>query len=118
MCSFSQRGVVFFFCVLHHGTLDMNSEMVGGVFSFVCWGFLFFLLEMNNIFSFIRKKTPTVALQDQCACMVFVKTIELSLAVQRWIQDHPDLKILKPGRIIGSRVGGMFCYQFLWMKRP
>ncbi|XP_070210700.1 ATP-dependent RNA helicase DHX58-like isoform X2 [Littorina saxatilis] len=45
--------------------------------------------------------------EDDCACMVFVRTIELSLAMQRWIQGHTDLKRLKPGRVFGERRGGM-----------
>nr|KAG5689285.1 hypothetical protein BaRGS_033077 [Batillaria attramentaria] len=41
--------------------------------------------------------------QDDTACMVFVRTLELSKAIQKWMQVHPDLKRLNPGRVTGSR---------------
>ncbi|KAK7473367.1 hypothetical protein BaRGS_00035415 [Batillaria attramentaria] len=41
--------------------------------------------------------------RDDAAGMVFVRTLELSKAVQKWIEVHPDLKNLAPGRITGSR---------------
>lgn len=49
--------------------------------------------------------------QDEASCMVFVRTLELTRAVQQWMKDQPDLKELEPGRITGSRksviYGGM-----------
>ncbi|KAK7115822.1 ATP-dependent RNA helicase DHX58-like [Littorina saxatilis] len=41
--------------------------------------------------------------QGQSACMVFVRTLELTKAVQRWINSHPELSYLHPGRMTGSK---------------
>ncbi|KAK7473369.1 hypothetical protein BaRGS_00035417 [Batillaria attramentaria] len=41
--------------------------------------------------------------QDEASCMVFVRTLELSKAIQQWMKDHPVLQELEPGRITGSR---------------
>ncbi|KAL8570809.1 hypothetical protein ACOMHN_006958 [Nucella lapillus] len=43
--------------------------------------------------------------KEKCACMVFVRTVELSKTTQRWVEDHPDLKQLRPGRVTGARRG-------------
>ena len=47
--------------------------------------------------------------------MVFVRTLELSKAIQYWIENHPHLKQLRPGRVTGTRRGlndGGECPQF------
>ncbi|XP_076465243.1 antiviral innate immune response receptor RIG-I-like [Babylonia areolata] len=41
--------------------------------------------------------------QEDCACMVFVRSLELTKAIQCWIQRHPELKDLNPGRITGLK---------------
>ena len=35
--------------------------------------------------------------------MVFVRTLELSKAMVRWITEHPRLSILNPGRMVGNQ---------------
>ncbi|XP_076451112.1 ATP-dependent RNA helicase DHX58-like [Babylonia areolata] len=58
------------------------------------------LQTLEDILLRLKEKNP-----EECACMVFVKTIDLTLAIQRWIQDHPDLRSFNPGRMYGSRRG-------------
>ncbi|KAK7473348.1 hypothetical protein BaRGS_00035396 [Batillaria attramentaria] len=40
--------------------------------------------------------------EDATSCMVFVRTLELSKAIKVWMEGHPDLKHLNPGRITGN----------------
>ncbi|KAL8589109.1 hypothetical protein ACOMHN_017272 [Nucella lapillus] len=56
------------------------------------------LRMLEEILVALQEKT-----QDECACMVFVRTLELTKAIQSWILRHPQLNVLNPGRITGPR---------------
>ncbi|KAK7473371.1 hypothetical protein BaRGS_00035419, partial [Batillaria attramentaria] len=56
------------------------------------------LAKLENILCRLMDKY-----QDKVACMVFVRTLELSRAIQQWMEGHHELKQLNPGRITGNR---------------
>lgn len=63
------------------------------------------LVMLQDILSTIMEEN-----QEDCACMVFVRTLELTKALQKWVQEHPQLRQLNPGRLTGNHkhtIGGM-----------
>ena len=89
------RGV----CVLYRGTAFLHVFLYN-VFAWCFCVLCFCSLQWNCVFAW-----HFCCLQENCACMVFVRTLELSKAIQHWIENHPILKTLQPGRVTGTRRG-------------
>ncbi|XP_025096123.1 probable ATP-dependent RNA helicase DDX58 isoform X1 [Pomacea canaliculata] len=63
------------------------------------------LIELENMISRVFSEEP------ESRAIIFVKTREMAVCLEQWMKRRPNLKVLKPGKIVGagasSERGGM-----------